>query len=271
VAPALLESVAASHQLLYSRIQAKISGKSRTLRIPYKKLMEIQSKLCNVLDRIPPHPNAYCVPRRSALRAALLHRGHSYFFHTDIKNFFPSTTAQRVQDTFARLGADSRISRILTLLVTCDDQVPQGAPTSVTVANLVLFPLDNRIAGICLKHGLSYSRYVDDLAISGGERLDWISSKIRSYVEQEGWQVNPKGGLMTEEDSHPYLGLVINASANVTRQYVEDLRSVARHARKLSIPLGATYKRRIEGRLQYVGTINPAKEQTLRKAFSGLL
>ena len=76
----------------------------------------------------------------------------------DISNFFPSVREDAVEGGFVRLGAGEQVANALVRLVTLPEGLPQGAPTSVAVADIVLFPLDVRLAGMAEKHGFTYSR-----------------------------------------------------------------------------------------------------------------
>jgi RNA-directed DNA polymerase len=73
--------------------------------------------------------------------------------------------------------------------------LPQGAPTSAALANLAAFGLDRRLAGLASRLGARYTRYADDLALSGGRELKGRASRIGSFVAEiardEGFRVNP--------------------------------------------------------------------------------
>lgn len=265
-----LNRLAAESQSAYETRRAWVGTKERTLRVPRGPVRRAQDRLARLLGSIPSHPAAYCVTGKGAVAAAAKHHHHPYLLHIDIADFFPSVRPERVRATFIRLGASENLALVITQLVTYDDQLPQGAPTSVAVANLVLYPLDVRVASLCKRHGLTYTRYVDDLAVSGGRRIEWIKKVIGRIVRDDGWNTGRKGGLSGPNDSKRYLGIVLNAQPNVDRQYVKDLKGVLRHARKLNLTINAPTSRRVGGRIQYVRDVNEAVGNGLREQLASL-
>jgi hypothetical protein len=241
-----------------------IRGKLRPLQIARSDLRRVHdSILRRICSRFPVHPASYCERRRGALAAARVHARHAHFLHLDLKGFFPSVTRTRIEGVFSRAHFRPLEAQILAELVTCDNQLPQGASTSVALGNAVLYHLDARINTLCRKRGLSYTRYVDDLAVSGGSRLQRAEGLITRIVEDEGWTVaGKKGGLRGVNERHRYLGIVLNATPNIDRSYVKDLRFlISQHGRegRLSDSLINTLK----GRLAYVTGVNPRLGRSL--------
>lgn len=106
------------------------------------------------------------VKRQDNIKNARYHVGHKYKFATDLKDFFPSISDLIVFQMFCRLGYFPNISEALTKLVTYQGAVPQGAPTSTDIANLVFLPIDYEIIAFCQERNIKYSRFVDDLSFS---------------------------------------------------------------------------------------------------------
>src|SRR5262245_23667232 len=84
----------------------------------------------------------------------------------DLKNFFESTHTTRVEAYFQSIGWDARASRELIRICTYGNGLPQGAPTSPRLSNLVNYHLDKRLEGLAQKHYATYTRYADDLTFS---------------------------------------------------------------------------------------------------------
>jgi hypothetical protein len=146
------------------------NGKSRTLRVPCKGLKALQRSLNHdVLKHLDRERASYCRAGRGVLRAAAAHEHRPALLHRDIARFFPSVSPSRAVKTLIGEGFSPHHARLITSVCTLDGELPQGAPTSVTLGNLVLKSLDRRLSALCRKNGLTYTRYVDDLAISGGE------------------------------------------------------------------------------------------------------
>lgn len=267
-----LQQIAETAERHYRRQLVEVNGKERRLLIPRPQLRRLQGSICKkILARVSPHHAAYCCRGKGALQAATAHLRHPYLLHLDIAAFFPSVTPDRVNDTWRRLGISPVVAHVLAGLTTVYGQLPQGASTSVGIGNLVLYPLDCRIAGLCRREGLTYTRYVDDIAISGGKRLKRVQRTVSKIVIDEGWRTNDKGGLLGPDRRHRYVGIVINTRPNVDPSYISDLyrlqRTLAKTERKLS-GLGA---RQLMGRLNYVRYVNPPVGEKLLAAFRPLL
>jgi hypothetical protein len=182
----------------------------------------------------------------------------------DISNFFPSVRECTVKEGFVRLGAHERLANTLTRLVTLPDGLPQGAPTSVAVADIVLFPLDARLAGMAERNGFTYSRYVDDITVSGGTRLARLERLTRRIVADAGWELNEKGGLVGPDQRHSLLGAVVNAKPNVAREYVREVRSYLRRLVKGQDRPDEEDLRKLESKVNWIVSVNPDRERTLR-------
>ena len=182
----------------------------------------------------------------------------------DISNFFPSVRASAVTEGLLRLGASEEMAKALVRLVTLPEVLPQGAPTSVAVADIVLFPLDVRLAGMAQKRGFTYSRYVDDITLSGGTRLQRFEQRTRSIVTDLGWALNEKGGFVGPGERHGLLGAVVNAKPNVTREYFDEVRSCLRRIAKDQEPPHEEELRKLESRVEWIISVNPDREPALR-------
>ena len=163
-----------------------------------------------------------------------------------------------------RLGACEQLSNTLVRLVALPEGLPQGAPTSVAVADIVLFPLDVRLAGMAERRGLTYSRYVDDITVSGGNRVGRFERLTRSIVADMGWELNEKGGLVGPDQRHGLLGAVVNAKPNVAREYVREVRSYLRLVAKGQERLDEDDLRKLESKVNWILSVNPDRERTLR-------
>ncbi len=160
---------------------AKRTGGTRDIESPKIFLKVTQRFILDfLLSRIPLHDSVHAfVPneRRSSVTNAYVHLGQNYLANLDIENFFRSVHPRFVEQVFEqRLPVDRNAARLLRRLCTLSDAknplgfLPQGAPTSPMLSNLVLDPFDHRIAAECRKLGLNYTRYADDITISGPDR-----------------------------------------------------------------------------------------------------
>jgi hypothetical protein len=263
-----LRADAQNVESLYRTRKIWRKGKERLLRLPSKELKRIQRKLsARFFSLIPPHPAAYCHRGRGALAAARLHSGHPWMYTLDIRDFFPSVTRAHVAHSLAWYGVPAPTRRLVAKLITVENQLPQGASTSVAAGNLVLSRLDRRIGGLARKHGLTYTRYVDDLCVSGGKRIRKLESHIRRIVAED-WEVHPdKGGVVGPDERHQFLGLIVNTRPNVSSAYVRDIRDLLRTLRAAETPLLPRDASRLRGRISYIRSVNRSMGDRLREEF----
>jgi retron-type reverse transcriptase len=137
----------------------------------------------------------------------------------DIKDFYPHVSPDRVFRIFTGLGFGEQPARILTRLTTWQHQLPQGAPTSTALANLSLIRVDYRISKLAHDQGFSYTRYVDDLTISGGQRIPKFCNLVQRVIESEGFRVRPeKKATMHSGVRQVVTQLVVNDKLNLPRE-----------------------------------------------------
>ncbi len=172
----------------------KPNGKTRTIRPPARPLRDLQRTLLDVLQECIRYPRWMMgsVPKRSIFDHAKPHVGRKMVATFDVKAFYPSTKPAMVRPILERLGFGDAVTDAVLRLVTKDDELPQGSPTSGFLANLALEPADRRIDALCRKHGLNFTRYVDDMAISGDTDLTKFQGAIIEAVKECGYEVAPE-------------------------------------------------------------------------------
>jgi len=178
---------------MYREIQIKKKdGTPRTLRAPANNLKTVQRAVLDKILVASPLPGcAYGFGRgKGIVDNARLHAGNPYLLNVDIKDFFPSVHFTRVQKIFTRLGAIKGMAPTLTRLTTFEHSLPQGAPTSPYLATLALSKLDRRLTQLCVSNRLTYSRYFDDITISGGERAHKIVEAVAQIIDEEGYKMH---------------------------------------------------------------------------------
>jgi len=111
----------------------------------------------------------------------------------DIKDFFPSIKQKQVKHVFKELGFPVKVTIILTNLCTLDGRLPQGAPTSPALANIVFSPVDNQLISLAKEWECEYTRYADDLIFSGNMRFtNKHKLRVIKIIEEAGFRINPK-------------------------------------------------------------------------------
>src|ERR1700730_8184819 len=195
VAPQEIDHVLGRIDHYYRRKNiVKRDGSIRNLVVPCGKLKVLQDKIKrHILDKASwlgcVHGG---VKGRSVLSNALPHVQKDVVFTLDIEGFFPHGTPDRVRRIFTGLGFGDEPARILMKATTLNHQLPQGTSTSTALANLSLIRADWRILRLAQVQGFSYTRYVDDLSLSGGLRLSDFRRLIQRIIQSEGFQVKPQ-------------------------------------------------------------------------------
>lgn len=172
---------------------------------------------------------------RSVITNAEHHVGARYVANVDITDFFGRIKREQIKGTLVDNGFSIPASEFLSRLVTKKGRLPQGAPTSPLISNAVLYSFDERVAAHCAASGLIYSRYADDMTVSGNDRrtvngaLGFIRSELRKY----GLSLNnKKTRVATRSGQQRVTGVVVNVVASPPRTRRKLIRAIFDHARK---------------------------------------
>src|SRR6266545_3747976 len=204
------------------------AGPPRVLERPKRLLKELQRRILHqILDVVPPHTEAQGFRRgHSVLTHARRHVGNRVVLRFDLEDFFASVHAGRVYGVFRTAGYPESVAHALTAFCTnvvprdewarvpapADPRVtpayhrlgrrlatphlPLGAPTSPALANLRAFGLDRRLSALATSMGAAYSRYADDIALSGDawllEHAPGVRATIATVVQEEGFRLNER-------------------------------------------------------------------------------
>lgn len=230
----------------------KRSGGTRTLQAPCEPLKAVQRLILRrVLRRLRAHPNATGFERgHSLVTNALPHAGKDIVIRMDLVDFFGSTSAERVERYFRWIGWDEAAAGILVRLCTYNGSLPQGAPTSPRLSNLVNYRLDARLASLAERRGISYTRYADDITFSAKDtevragrnclalgasgtlpRANDIVHAAKAIIRDEGYRVHMRDKLRVYRRHHRQMvtGLVVNERPNLPRSTRRRLRAIAHH------------------------------------------
>lgn len=166
--------------------------KQRTIRPSLKELKVIQANIKNkfLAPIVLPDCIHGGVKKRSNISNAKPHQGNKYQFTTDLQEFYPSISSQRVYDTFKALKFSPHCSHWLTKLTTWKYELPQGTPTSTHIANLVFLPTDLQLIELCNQHNITYTRYVDDLTFSSQQDFRPLLNNILTIVTSNNFKLS---------------------------------------------------------------------------------
>src|SRR3989338_2102992 len=211
--------VSSNAHFLYRPIEIKKkSGGVRQIYAPSGRLKFLQRRiLSKLLEKVRLPPFVFGgVKGKSIINNASCHLGSKYLLNLDIENFFPSVNWQLVRKLFIDLGCDSSVADVLTRFTTLDYRLPQGAPTSPYILNLVLSNLDRRFFLLACSNRLTYSRYFDDITISGGKRLIGLEESFLEILRQEGFTINlKKKYLYGPSEDKKVTGLVLKSGGRM--------------------------------------------------------
>lgn len=132
------------------------------------------------------------VKGRDNVTNALFHKGNKYFFLTDIEKFFPSIRHFQIYEMLVSNGFSPTIAGILTKLTTHKKRLPQGTPTSTALANLTFCVVDAKLSEFCGEHDLTFTRFVDDITISGKHPFKPLSEHIVKIITGYGYSISRK-------------------------------------------------------------------------------
>jgi retron-type reverse transcriptase len=209
----------------------KKRGGVRNIAQPSCEMKALQGWILrNLLDRLHVSSAAKGFEKQSGiLDNASPHRGSNAVLCIDLEDFFPSIKINQVWSVFRTVGYSAKISATLASMCCFQGRLPQGAPTSPKLANLVSLRLDRRLLGFVGKKSIVYTRYADDLTFSGlsVSKLVACFHFIRFIVDSEGFKINEdKTRLAGPARQHRITGLVLNdENVGIGRKKLKKLRA----------------------------------------------
>jgi len=268
VTPAELDEVIAKRGKYYhSHSIPKPDGSLRVLRVPGGSLRLLQDKIKrHILDEIKLLDCVHGgVIGRSVVTNAQPHVRKAVVFTLDIKDFFPSVDPKTVQTIFEVLGFSSETSNLLAQITTWNQELPQGAPCSTGLANLAMTRIDIRLSTLAKRYGFTYTRYVDDLTLSGSTRLLGFRRLIGRIIQEEGFQIRPeKTQTMHSGMRQTVTKLIVNQKINLTREKRKQIRQEV-----IEFSARTRHQRRndksILGQLSWLSSVNSDLGFRLRK------
>jgi hypothetical protein len=245
-------------------------SKRRIIDNPSEELKAVQSLIARRLLQSVALPKHICggVKGKSVVDNVAMHRGCQTLVSMDIARFFPSITNKHVYQVWRDLlGCSPRISALLTRLTTFERHLPQGAPTSTILANLVLYSCDEPIRKECARRGIQYSSWVDDLAFSSGNpRL--VIETVVATLKKNGFRTSRKKLKIAGPRKQKILnGVVLGGSLGVPPERLSRIRSGIHRLRKGDVPAPEfqQYIQSLRGSISQIAQISPKKSEKLKR------
>ncbi len=244
---------------LYERRVFVDDGKRRVLTVPNDELKGLQRRIyACVLRPLHVQDCVHSARGKSILTNARLHARHPYLSVFDIQNCFPSVSPYGVRAGLRRAGLDDGTASLVTRLTTVHNQLPQGAPTSPALLNIVLVDLDGKIESAARKAGLTYTRYVDDLFLSGGHRTGDLAGVVENVLHRHKLRINrTKRFDWGPDQRHSVTNIVVNTKPSPLPEYLRSLRGVIEDHRASRAILAASDLESVRGKIAFVKSVDP--------------
>lgn len=223
----------------------KASGQNRRILSPNSELKIIQQKLNQVLQAVyePPKTTHGFVIGRSVRSNAELHIGQRYVFNIDLADFFPSINFGRVRGLLMAppYSLPTPAATVIAQICCFKNELPQGAPTSPIVSNMICAKLDHQLLKLAWDENCIYTRYADDITFSSSQlffpnkiarwvknRQTWETGRpLAQTITNNGFIIHPgKVRMQTEGQRQMVTGIVVNERANLPRQYIRQIRAM---------------------------------------------
>jgi hypothetical protein len=233
-----------------------------------------------------PHPSAYgYLGGRNIRQNATAHLGRKFLLSTDVANFFPSISRDRIEKLFLDLELTPDVARPLSRFVTIGDVLPLGLPTSPVLSNALFLPADVDLQEMADRVGATYTRYSDDLSFSSDDDLPFLED-VAAVLSRNGFAIAAdKSKLSTRGQAHYVTGLSITDpfGPHVPREAKRRLRAELYYAKKFGLSshlqrLGAATPKahqqnvnRLDGTVKFVAYHEPRLSARLKTHWADIL
>ncbi|MBD8546030.1 reverse transcriptase domain-containing protein [Sphingomonas sp. CFBP 8760] len=276
----------------------KKSGKARVINAPDRRLKILQRKICDLITPLYRRRNPVhgFVADRSVKTNAQSHLGGKFIVNLDLKDFFPSISERRIVGVLMALGLKRDVAERLSSICCVDNGLPQGAPSSPILSNMICFRMDKQLMAFAKSARCIYTRYADDITFSSYRPLtglfesvpppsgsfppELLSSELLGIFGSNGFTIHPDKAHYADRNSRRTVtGLRVNENLNVDRRFVRNLRAALYSVEKLGekpaetkfhadhggrAPIG----RHLQGKLAWLGHIKGPADPVFRSIAS---
>lgn len=237
---AALYSISNSANAFYRTFHVrKKNGGKRQISAPLPLLLGAQQWiLSEILQKIAVHPAAKAYKKGSSIKEnARFHRAQECVFKSDVENFFGSIPDFWVFEFFHELGYTKSISRLLAGLCCKDGVLPQGAATSGYLSNIYMMQFDVEMFAYCRSNKLRYTRYADDIAISGtGIELEATKAVVTKLLRDSKLMINLRKTRVQRQNTRQKItGVVVNDRLGPDRQFLRRIRQDLYYIEKFGV------------------------------------
>jgi len=253
---------------MYSRQILKIGAKQRVIDVPHTELKAFQRKLHDrVLSTIPCASAVYGVAGKGVIKNAQQHLNQPFMAVLDIADCFPSITVAMIRDALYRAGFDEVAARHITRLVTLRGRLPQGPPSSPAIMNIVLGEFDAELEHAAIADGCVYTRYMDDICLSGDHDLSSLLVRARVTLRRNGFRANKrKTKCWGPRYPHTVTKIVVASSLSPTREYLDALKG---ELERSDGHISLRDRNRLRAKIGWVRALNSALGKQLDRTSGG--
>ncbi|MBO5354829.1 MAG: RNA-directed DNA polymerase [Clostridia bacterium] len=217
----------------------KSDGSKRKLSVPDLILKNVQRSIADHILAYYPisrYATAYKVGS-SIQKNARPHVNKKKILKLDIEGFFDNILYSRVKDVvFYEEKYSEPIRILLTMLCYYQESLPQGAPTSPAITNIIMYDFDEKIGAYCTEKGVSYTRYCDDMTFSGDFDEKEVIALVTSELQKLGlFLKNRKTVVIKNTKRQTVTGIVVNEKINLVKEYKKKIRQQMYYIKKFGI------------------------------------
>ncbi len=223
---------------------------------------------------ISPYAKAY-VKGKKLKENARFHKKRKVVITYDVQNFFHSIKKEVVEKLFLELGYSELLANLLSKLLTLRGGLPQGAPTSPYLSNIIMSGFDKAIGEYCKKNNLFYTRYADDLSFSSN--IDIEEDHLYDFVNTEMSKLKltlnkQKTHVMKSSQRQIVTGIIVNEKIQVPREFKKEIRKdvyfikkfgFESHLEKIKCKNAKKYIKGLLGKINFGLQVNPNDKELL--------
>ena len=260
----------------------KRNGDRRIIHEPLPSLKEIQTWILKYILNpgakifVSSVAKAY-MPKQSVRDNARFHKRQKYVLCLDLKDFFDSISFRQVFSVFRNMGYSKALATLLSNICILNNSLPQGAPTSPMLSNMVFKYYDDKIFDYCKSRNIRYTRYADDLTFSGNFNCKEVISFIRKVLSKTSFAINDnKTRFVSRGNRQEVTGVVVNEKLQTAAIYRKKIRQEVYYIIKFGLGrhLGtigwersmSEYLHHLLGKINFTLTINK-NDSEMRKYY----
>ena len=276
VSPQLVYRIISNKKHYYRTFKIlKKNGGWREVSSPRTYLKVIQRYIStHLFSRLRIHDSVHSYrDGRSNITNAKEHIGQKFVLNIDLKDYFLNISSRKIVSVLRDNGFSKYGSILIASLCTLDGVLPQGAPTSPLISNTVLFKIDGSMYRYCKKRNLNYTRYSDDITISGNSKELVIKAKKRliAMVEGANFKVNyKKTRLMPYSKQQLVTGVVVNEKPTPPRKLMRNIRAKFHEADKDG-SINIHVFNQLYGHICYLNAFDKYKNSALIKRYKKVI